>query len=164
MPSTRVDGWRAAGRTVTVGANGIHICFRRDGRIPVFVLLHGFPSSSFDWRGLLAEGREHAALAFDFLGFGLSSKPRDGDYSLFRQADLTVGADPPRARRPPRFIVAHDMGTSVATELMARDLRGELDPASSARCCSTAASCSSARGRRWGRSCFVRPQRRSSPG
>jgi pimeloyl-ACP methyl ester carboxylesterase len=31
-----------------------------------------------------------------------------------------------RAGSPPVFIVGHDMGTSVATELMARDLRGEL--------------------------------------
>jgi pimeloyl-ACP methyl ester carboxylesterase len=31
-----------------------------------------------------------------------------------------------RAGDPPTFLVAHDMGTSVATELMARDLRGRL--------------------------------------
>src|SRR5262249_20045457 len=31
-----------------------------------------------------------------------------------------------RAGSPPVFVVGHDMGTSVATELMARDLRGEL--------------------------------------
>ena len=30
-------------------------------------------------------------------------------------------------RRPPVFVVAHDMGTSVATELMARDLEGGLE-------------------------------------
>jgi pimeloyl-ACP methyl ester carboxylesterase len=31
-----------------------------------------------------------------------------------------------RAGSPPVFVVGHDMGTSVATELMARELRGEL--------------------------------------
>jgi len=39
------------------------------------VLLHGFPSSSYDWRGLLDEETERAVLAFDFIGFGLSEKP-----------------------------------------------------------------------------------------
>ena len=70
---------------------------------------------------------EHAVLALDFLGFGLSSKPRDHVYSLLWQADLVE--DLLRRRQPGRavFIVAHDMGTSVATELMARDLEGRLD-------------------------------------
>ena len=86
------------------------------------------PSSSFDWRRLLEREREHAVLACDFLGFGLSDKPRDADYSLLRQADLTVELMRRElAGRP--FVVAHDMGTSVATELMARELRDELDVA-----------------------------------
>lgn len=41
----------------------------------MLVLLHGFPFSSYDWRGLLDEETEQAVLAFDFLGFGLSEKP-----------------------------------------------------------------------------------------
>ena len=65
-------------------------------------------------------------LAFDFLGFGLSDKPRDHDYSLFWQADLTEELVRRHGDGRPVFIVAHDMGTSVATELMARDLEGKL--------------------------------------
>lgn len=89
------------------------------------MLLHGFPSSSYDWRRLLELEPRRATLAFDFLGFGLSDKPREHVYSLAWQADAAeelVG----RAGAESVFIVAHDMGTSVATELMARDLRGEL--------------------------------------
>lgn len=123
--SDRVERWRSAGRTVAVRGHGIHTC-RREGKDPVLVLLHGFPSSSFDWRGLLEAEREHAVLAFDFLGFGLSDKPRDADYSLFAQADLTVELMRRELAGRPSFLVAHDMGTSVATELMARDLREEL--------------------------------------
>jgi pimeloyl-ACP methyl ester carboxylesterase len=91
------------------------------------VLLHGFPSSSYDWRLLLERPplTEHAVLAFDFLGFGLSDKPREHTYTLAWQADLAEelvrgGGD------GPVFLVAHDMGTSVATELMARDREGEV--------------------------------------
>lgn len=122
----RVERWRSAGGTVAVGGHGIHT-FRRDGKDPVLVLLHGFPSSSFDWRRLLEREREHAVLAFDFLGFGLSDKPREADYSIFRQADLTVELMRRELAGRPGFLVAHDMGSSVATELMARDLREELD-------------------------------------
>jgi pimeloyl-ACP methyl ester carboxylesterase len=64
-------------------------------------------------------------LAFDFLGFGLSEKPRDHAYSLLWQADLTVELLARFAGERPVFLVAHDMGTSVATELMARELEGQ---------------------------------------
>lgn len=64
-------------------------------------------------------------LAFDFLGFGLSEKPADHTYSLFWQADLVLELLSRFAGERPVFLVAHDMGTSVATELMARELDGE---------------------------------------
>jgi pimeloyl-ACP methyl ester carboxylesterase len=66
-----------------------------------------------------------AWLTLDFLGFGLSDKPRPHRYSLLEQADIvqTVVAE---AAAGPVVIVAHDMGTSVATELLARDLDGRL--------------------------------------
>jgi pimeloyl-ACP methyl ester carboxylesterase len=66
-----------------------------------------------------------AWLALDFLGFGLSDKPRSHQYSLLEQADIvqTVVAG---ATTGPVVIIAHDMGTSVTTELLARDLEGRL--------------------------------------
>jgi pimeloyl-ACP methyl ester carboxylesterase len=120
----RVEAWRAEGEREEFRGHRVHV-YRRDGRGPPLVLLHGFPSSSFDWRAFLERERERAVLAFDFLGFGLSDKPRDHDYSLHWQADLTEEL----VRRHldgPVFFVSHDIGTSVATELMARDLAGRL--------------------------------------
>ncbi len=93
--------------------------------MPMLLLLHGFPSSSFDWRGLLAAHPSNAALMFDCLGFGLSDKPTDHLYTLAWQADAAEELVR-RAGSPPIFLVAHDMGTSVATELLARSLRDEL--------------------------------------
>ena len=69
---------------------------------------------------------EEASIAFDFLGFGLSEKPADHVYTLAWQADAAVEIVR-RAGSPPVFLVGHDMGTSVATELMARDIAGELE-------------------------------------
>jgi pimeloyl-ACP methyl ester carboxylesterase len=93
----------------------------------MLVFLHGFPSSSYDWRYIWEEISDPAAVAFDFLGFGLSDKPRDHNYSLFWQADLAEEMIRQEAADRPVFLVAHDMATSVATELMARDVEGRLE-------------------------------------
>lgn len=115
----RVLAWRAGGELVEVGGDRIFVR-RQEGSGPLLLFLHGFPSSSYDWRAVLALLGERSSLALDFLGFGLSDKPRRARYSLFRQADIVeqlIAGD-----RRPVVVVAHDMGTSVATELLARDL------------------------------------------
>jgi pimeloyl-ACP methyl ester carboxylesterase len=116
--------WREAGAFEQIAGRRIY-AQRREGEGPLLLLLHGFPSSSYDWRRLLALRPAQAALAFDCLGFGLSEKPADHEYTLAWQADAAEELVR-RAGSPPVFAVGHDMGTSVATELMARDLRGEL--------------------------------------
>lgn len=121
----RVRAWRGRGQSEEFRDYSIHT-FRQEGEGPLLLLLHGFPSSSYDWRLLLEEMPDRNVLAFDFLGFGLSAKPRDHDYSLFWQADLTEELVRRHGEGRPVFIVAHDMGTSVANELMARDLEGKL--------------------------------------
>jgi pimeloyl-ACP methyl ester carboxylesterase len=122
----RVRAWQGRGGGEQFRGYDIHT-FRRPGEGPLLLLLHGFPSSSYDWRLLLEEVPDRNVLAFDFLGFGLSAKPRDHDYSLFWQADLTEELVRRHGEGRPVFILAHDMGTSVANELMARDLEGRLD-------------------------------------
>jgi pimeloyl-ACP methyl ester carboxylesterase len=120
----RVEAWRERGREEEFRGRRIHL-FERDGSGPLLVFLHGFPSSSYDWRLLLERQTEHAVLAPDFLGFGLSEKPRDHSYTLHWQADM-VEELVTRNGQGPVFLVAHDMGTSVANELMARDLEGSV--------------------------------------
>ncbi|QEN17193.1 alpha/beta fold hydrolase [Mycolicibacterium sp. ELW1] len=92
---------------------------------PTLLMLHGFPSSSYDFRGVVDRLGDQAWLTLDFLGFGLSDKPRPHRYSLLEQADIVqqVVAD---AAPGPVVLLAHDMGTSVATELLARDIAGTL--------------------------------------
>ena len=124
--TSRVLAWRDRGGIEEIGGRGIHV-FGRDGRDPILLLLHGFPSSSYDWRLLLEEETEHAALAFDCLGFGLSDKPADHDYTLGEQADIAEELVRRHCHNQRVFIVGHDMGTSVATELMARDIEGRLE-------------------------------------
>jgi pimeloyl-ACP methyl ester carboxylesterase len=120
----RVQRWRAEGEIESVLGRNLFVR-RRSGEGPLLLLLHGFPSSSYDWRPLLELRPELNALAFDCLGYGLSEKPADHVYALAGHADAAEELIR-REGPPPVFVVGHDMGTSVATELMARDLRGEL--------------------------------------
>jgi len=96
------------------------------GEAPTILLLHGFPSSSFDFRHVLPYLGARAWLTMDFLGFGLSDKPRPHRYSLLEQADLVQTVVGAAGVTGPVVVLAHDMGTSVTTELLARDLEGRL--------------------------------------
>src|SRR5436190_13622792 len=103
----RVEAWRRAGEMEEFRDHSIHVC-ARPGDGPLVLLLHGFPSSSYDWRDLLALEPDRAALAFDFLGFGLSDKPRDHAYTLSWQADLAEELVSRHGEGGPVFICAHD--------------------------------------------------------
>jgi pimeloyl-ACP methyl ester carboxylesterase len=124
----RVQSWRRDGAIEEVLGRELFVRRRGGGaEAPLLLYLHGFPSSSYDWRELLAlRPPGEASICFDFLGFGLSAKPRDHVYTLAWQADAAEEIVR-RAGARRVFLVGHDMGTSVATELMARDLRGRLD-------------------------------------
>ena len=124
MLTERVRVWRDAGGFEVVDGRRLFV-HRRDGDGPALLLLHGFPSSSFDWRRLLELVPGRAAIAFDCLGFGLSEKPAGFEYTLAWQADAAEAL----VGDQPVYVVAHDMGTSVATELFARQVegRGRLD-------------------------------------
>lgn len=124
MLTARTQRWLDAGEMADFRGRRLYVQ-RREGQLPMLLLLHGFPSSSYDWKGLLEQHPGNAALMFDCLGFGLSDKPTDHVYTLAWQADAAEELVR-RAGSPPTFIVAHDMGTSVATELLARAVRNEL--------------------------------------
>jgi pimeloyl-ACP methyl ester carboxylesterase len=121
----RVADWARHGDLATFNGRRIFIN-DRPGEGPPMVLLHGYPSSSFDWREQFELLPQRRLIAFDFLGFGLSQKPPEQVYSLHMQADLVETIVALRTGGGPIVLVAHDMGTSVATELLARDIEGRL--------------------------------------
>ena len=69
--------------------HGYRRAFRVAGSGPVLLLIHGFPTASWDyaplWESLAARWR---VLTLDMLGFGFSAKPRNYPYSICAQADL----------------------------------------------------------------------------
>lgn len=122
--TARVEAWRRGGTVRELAGRRIFVR-EGEGEGPPALFLHGYPSSSYDWREVLALLPGQRWTCFDFLGFGLSEKPRDVRYSLTLQADIAEALAQQHGSEPV-VLVAHDMGTSVATELLARSLEGRL--------------------------------------
>jgi len=93
---------------------------------PPLLVLHGFPTCSYDWKPVLPElraGRDVVVL--DVHGFGLSAKP-DHRYSIRAYAD-DVEAAIAHHGLDQVDLITHDMGDTVGGEILARTLEGTLD-------------------------------------
>ncbi len=122
-----VDAWRRRGDVLETREGRVFVVdlpapSDADPVLEPVVVLHGFPTSSFDWRLVLEHlgvGSRRVVL-FDFLGFGLSEKP-DRRYGIDLHADTAVAVfaalDIDRC-----ILVTHDMGDTVGGELLARTL------------------------------------------
>ena len=87
---------------------------------PALVLIHGFPTASWDWEALWpALAQRYRLYTLDLVGFGFSAKPVDYRYSLRDQARL-VESMLALERVRAYHVLAHDYGDSVAQELLAR--------------------------------------------
>lgn len=121
-----VAEWIDTGHRVQIDGRGIFVLDTNSFAGRVVFILHGFPVSSFDWRKVVPLlARRIRVVTFDFLGYGLSDKPHDARYSLFEQADLAerVAAEMGIERC---VLVSHDMGDTVAAELLHRHTEGRL--------------------------------------
>ncbi|HVG64066.1 MAG TPA: alpha/beta hydrolase [Hyalangium sp.] len=125
--------WAAAGRHMDVRGHRIFVRTGGSESAPPLLLLHGFPTSSLDWAPVWNElAREHRLIAFDFLGFGFSDKPRHHVYDLMEQASIAEAVAAAHGAPAPHLL-AHDYGVSVAQELLARAREG--GPLAVRSCC-----------------------------
>ncbi|XP_075455475.1 mesoderm-specific transcript homolog protein isoform X4 [Ascaphus truei] len=117
--------WRSAGSFFTFREQRI---FYRDswgaiGSSDVVILLHGFPTSSYDWYKIWdgLTQRFHRVIAPDFLGFGFSDKPRLHRYSIFEQASIVEALTRHLGLTDQKVnLLSHDYGDTVAQELLHR--------------------------------------------
>ncbi|NER18192.1 alpha/beta fold hydrolase [Spongiivirga citrea] len=86
----------------------------------VLLLLHGFPTSSWDWNKIWQPlSQKFHLIAPDYIGFGFSAKPKKYNYTIGDQASLVEqllslkGIDKVH-------VLAHDFGDTVLQELLAR--------------------------------------------
>lgn len=124
--SPQLQSWQQGGS----GFNwrGHRLFYRDEGSGPAVLLLHGYPTGSFDWHALWPMLLPHHRLiAPDFLGLGFSDKPLHHDYTLSSHAEAMDGLLASLGL-PDVCVVAHDLGVRVAQEMLARR---ETQPASS---------------------------------
>lgn len=116
--SPRLAQWRKSGRSFRW--RGRRIFFMDEGSGPAVLLLHGYPTASFDWHAIWPMlVPYYRVIAPDFLGLGFSDKPLQHEYTLTNHAEsvddlmASLGLSAVHA-------VAHDLGVRVAQEMLAR--------------------------------------------
>ncbi|MCU0342161.1 MAG: alpha/beta hydrolase [Spirosomaceae bacterium] len=96
------------------------VFYRTAGVGEPLVLIHGFPTSSWDWYKVWDKlAQNYHVIAFDMTGFGFSDKPRSYEYSIHDQADLFEALARHLAIKQCHLLV-HDYGNTVAQEILAR--------------------------------------------
>ncbi|QSP95423.1 alpha/beta hydrolase [Marinobacter salinisoli] len=122
--SGTLEWWQQGGRWFSYGGHAIFS--RMAGQGEPLILLHGFPTSSWDWSRVWPMlSQQFNVLTLDMLGFGFSDKPVDYSYSIEDQADLFQGWIEALGLTSVHLF-AHDYGCSVAQELLAREQEGVL--------------------------------------
>ena len=125
MVTISIDQWRERGHFSRLLGREIFCMDSGELDKPTLFLIHGFPTSSWDWVPIwTALNESYRLVALDMLGFGFSAKPDPHTYSMMEQADLceALVAD----RKLGEFhVFAHDYGDTVAQELLARHNEGK---------------------------------------
>ena len=119
-----ISQWKTEGEFIQACGHNIFVKQTGDTTLPTLLLIHGFPTSSWDWQPAWNDLKQHFHLVtLDMLGFGFSDKPNNRDYSIHGQADIVEAVI--TAKSLTQFhVLAHDYGDTVAQELLARQLDG----------------------------------------
>ena len=121
--------WRKRSQTFVFRGHSIRYWVAGQGE--PLLLIHGFPTASWDWHYLWQPlAQRYRVIACDMLGFGDSAKPLNHTYSLLEQADLQQALLVHLQVEQPVHVLAHDYGDSVAQELLARHGEGTFEMAS----------------------------------
>lgn len=117
---TELEAWRSSGHYFRHDLR--RIFYAREGSGAALLLIHGYPFNSYDWHRIWPElTASYDVIAPDMLGMGFSDKPIRHNYSVIEHADMheellrSLGIDDV-------VIIAHDIGVSVAQEMLARRL------------------------------------------
>ena len=125
METPRAREWIDECETL-ITRRGHRIAFRRRGHGPTVLLLHGFPTWSYDYVDVATDlATDHDVVTLDFLGYGASDKPDPYEYSVAESADVVQDLVAHLGLESVQ-LVAHDYGGIVAQELVDRTLAGKL--------------------------------------
>ncbi|MDX1692479.1 MAG: alpha/beta hydrolase [Ketobacteraceae bacterium] len=123
--------WRTQGKTLRIKGHSIFVIDSGNDEVsdkPCLLLIHGYPTSSWDWARIwpLLTAR-FRVIAPDLLGFGYSEKPYPYHYLISEQADI-IEALVHQLELAPYHVMSHDYGDTVAQELLARQIESDSSP------------------------------------
>ena len=122
--SKDLQAWLDKGSLQVLCGHSLFCIDTGESELPVLLMIHGFPTSSWDWQPMWSLLEKHYRLiCLDMLGFGFSDKPDTMTYSIHGQADL-FEALVTKLGLSSYHVLAHDYGDSVAQELLARQIDG----------------------------------------
>ena len=117
-----LDQWQKQGKQIEL--YGQHYFYTVAGEGAPLLLLHGFPTASWDWHLVWPELTKHyKVIAVDMLGYGFSDKPKNFNYTVCHQANA-IEALLEHLKIQHYFLLTHDFGNTVGQELLARQRDG----------------------------------------
>jgi len=120
-----IEKWQSFGNFHTILGKKVFVIDKGSSKRTI-VILHGYPTSSYDyWMVIDKLSNKYRVIIHDHLGFGLSEKPLNYSYSLIEQAEIALSLWK-SLQLNEVIILAHDYGTSVATEILARSQNSSI--------------------------------------
>jgi len=120
------NDWQNKGNYINILSHNIFVIDKGNSNTTL-AILHGYPTSSLDFYKVIDKlSNNYRVIIHDHLGFGFSDKPLQDGYSLKTQADIAEKLWQ-KCNVKDIFILAHNYGTSVATELLARNNEKKLN-------------------------------------
>lgn len=134
MNKQNLDAWERTGSYIEFGSNKHNVFVQSIGNdkasaAETLLLIHGFPESSYSYNKVIKGLKKmfDRIVLFDFIGFGFSDKPVNNfNYSILAHADTAIEVWK-QLDVLGGHLLAHDMGDSVATEIILRHNKQKLN-------------------------------------
>lgn len=121
-----LESWKKTGKYFSFKNFNIFYQYSSRPVVKTILLIHGYPTSSFDWTRIWEQlSEEYQLVAIDLLGLGFSDKPVGYQYSIQDHADQCIALIQ-HLKLEDVHLVGHDLGVGVIQELLDRQLKKEL--------------------------------------
>ena len=119
----QLNQWRESGQFLDIHHQ--RVFYQTEGKGPVLLLIHGYPTASFDWIKVWPTlTKAFRCVTLDMLGFGFSTKAPH-KYLIKEQAAV-ISALMEHLKVSHAHVLSHDYGDTVAQELLAQHLEKSL--------------------------------------
>lgn len=121
-----LQSWKEDGSYIDFKNYKIFYKFSSKSDAQTILLIHGYPTSSFDWSKIWDQlSEKYQVVAIDLLGLGFSDKPNKYNYCVQDHADQCIQLLS-YLNLDHVHLIGHDMGVGIIQELLDRQLKKNL--------------------------------------